>query len=90
MSVPWLFWRICRYGLVSDVWYGDEVVLLGGGRGVHGLLWDGLGALVLPTGPKEVDRLVETFGVCWRPGKYAAAGCLDLRSARLSVGPTQH
>ena len=64
------------------MWYGDEVVL-GGGGGRHGLLWDVLGTLVLSKRTKE-------FSACWRPGKYAAAGCLDLWSARLSVGPTQH
>ena len=57
------------------MWYGDEVVFGRGGGRRQGFLWDGLGALVLPTGAKEVDRLMETFGVCWTPGKYAAAGC---------------
>ena len=43
MSVQWLFGRICRYGSISDVWYGDEVVLWGGvcpeGMGCCGMVW---------------------------------------------------
>ena len=60
--------------------------VLGGGMGRCGMV---CGPLVISTGATEVDRLVETFSACWRPGKYAAAGCLDLQSARLSVSITQ-
>ena len=45
---------------------------------------------MLSKGAKEVDRVVETFSACWRLGKHAAAGCLDLRNAKLSVGLTQY
>lgn len=68
------------------MWYDDGGGYAGAG---YGVLWDGLGNLILPTGATEVDRLVETFCACWRPGKYAAAGCLVLSNAGLLVGLIQ-
>ena len=52
MSVQWLFGRICRYGWVSDVWYGDEVVWVGGGGGgVWGGGKGGMGSCGMVWGP---------------------------------------